>query len=30
MIIGKSKKELEKMRAAGRLVGQVLAHLRRW
>ena len=28
MIIGKSKKELEKMRAAGRLVGQVLAHLR--
>ena len=29
MIIGKSKKELEKMRAAGRLVGQVLAELRR-
>src|SRR5215204_5296800 len=28
MIIGKSKKELEKMRAAGRLVGQVLGHLR--
>jgi methionyl aminopeptidase len=28
MIIGKSKKELEKMRAAGQLVGQVLAHLR--
>lgn len=28
MIIGKSKRELEKMRAAGRLVGQVLAHLR--
>ncbi|HEU4835818.1 MAG TPA: type I methionyl aminopeptidase [Pyrinomonadaceae bacterium] len=28
MIIGKSRKELEKMRAAGRLVGQVLAHLR--
>lgn len=28
MIIGKSKKELEKMRAAGRLVGQVLEHLR--
>ena len=28
MIIGKSKKELDKMRAAGRLVGQVLAHLR--
>ena len=28
MIIGKSKKELEKMRAAGRLAGQVLAHLR--
>jgi methionyl aminopeptidase len=28
MIIGKSKKELEKMRAAGRLVGQVLASLR--
>src|SRR5215213_6956352 len=27
MIIGKSKKELDKMRAAGRLVGQVLAHL---
>lgn len=29
MIIGKSKKELEKMRAAGRLVGQVLAELRK-
>ena len=28
MIIGKSKRELEKMRAAGRLVGQVLAYLR--
>jgi methionyl aminopeptidase len=28
MIIGKSKKELEKMRGAGRLAGQVLAHLR--
>jgi methionyl aminopeptidase len=28
MIIGKSKRELEKMRASGRLVGQVLAHLR--
>jgi methionyl aminopeptidase len=28
MIIGKSKKEIEKMRASGRLVGQVLAHLR--
>ena len=28
MIIGKSKRELEKMRAAGRLVGTVLAHLR--
>src|SRR5215510_10959785 len=28
MIIGKSRKELDKMRAAGRLVGQVLAHLR--
>ena len=28
MIIGKSKRELDKMRAAGRLVGQVLAHLR--
>lgn len=28
MIIGKSKKELDKMRAAGRLVGQVLQHLR--
>ena len=28
MIIGKSKKELDKMRAAGRLVGQVLASLR--
>ena len=29
MIIGKSKKELEKMRAAGRLVGLVLHELRR-
>jgi len=29
MIIGKSKKELEKMRAAGRLVGQVREELRR-
>ena len=29
MIIGKSKKELEKMRAAGRLVGTVLQELRR-
>jgi methionyl aminopeptidase len=29
MIIAKSKKELEKMRAAGRLVGQVLRELRR-
>jgi methionyl aminopeptidase len=28
MIIGKSKRELEKMRAAGRLVGQVLQELR--
>lgn len=28
MIIGKSKRELEKMRASGRLVGQVLNHLR--
>ena len=28
MIIGKSKKELEKMRAAGQLVGQVLQELR--
>jgi methionyl aminopeptidase len=28
MIIGKSKRELEKMRAAGQLVGQVLNHLR--
>src|SRR6201988_2558597 len=28
MIIGKSKKEIEKMRASGQLVGQVLAHLR--
>ena len=27
MIIGKSKRELDKMRAAGRLVGQVRAHL---
>ncbi len=29
MIIGKSKKELDKMRAAGQLVGQVLAELRK-
>ncbi len=29
MIIGKSQKEIEKMRAAGRLVGQVLQELRR-
>ena len=29
MIIGKSRKELEKMRAAGRLVGEVLQALRR-
>src|ERR671927_1482947 len=28
MIIGKSKKELDKMRAAGRLAGLVLSHLR--
>src|SRR5215468_10454954 len=28
MIIGKSKKEIEKMRAAGKLVGQVLGHLK--
>jgi methionyl aminopeptidase len=28
MIIGKSRKELDKMRAAGRLVGQVREHLR--
>ena len=28
MIIGKSKREIEKMRAAGQLVGQVLAQLR--
>ncbi|HSK63069.1 MAG TPA: type I methionyl aminopeptidase, partial [Pyrinomonadaceae bacterium] len=28
MIIGKSKRELEKMRASGQLVGQVLAQLR--
>jgi len=28
MIIGKSKKELEKMRAAGRLAGQVREHMR--
>src|SRR5690242_3051451 len=28
MIIGKSKRELEKMRAAGQLVGQVLVDLR--
>ena len=28
MIIGKSKREIEKMRAAGRLVGQVREHLR--
>jgi methionyl aminopeptidase len=27
MIIGKSRKEIEKMRAAGKLVGQVLQHL---
>src|SRR5437016_14328482 len=27
MIIGKSQKEIEKMRAAGQLVGQVLRHL---
>src|SRR5919107_1625415 len=29
MIIGKSRKELEKMRAAGQLVGRVLQELRR-
>ena len=29
MIIGKSKRELEKMRAAGRLVAQVREELRR-
>lgn len=29
MIIGKSRKELEKMRASGRLAGQVREHLRR-
>src|SRR6266540_7543072 len=29
MIIGKSQKEIEKMRAAGQLVGQVLLELRR-
>src|SRR5947207_11261785 len=29
MIIGKSRKELDKMRAAGRLVGEVLQELRR-
>ncbi|MFN2533153.1 MAG: M24 family metallopeptidase, partial [Pyrinomonadaceae bacterium] len=28
MIIGKSKREIEKMRAAGRLAGQVLGYLR--
>jgi len=28
MIIGKSKRELEKMRAAGRVAGLVLSHLR--
>src|SRR6476620_9688273 len=28
MIIGKSKREIEKMRAAGQLAGSVLAHLR--
>src|SRR5678809_1610184 len=28
MIIGKSKRELDKMRAAGRLAGLVLSHLR--
>jgi len=28
MIIGKSKKEIEKMRGSGKLAGQVLAHLR--
>jgi methionyl aminopeptidase len=28
MIIGKSRKELEKMRASGKLAGQVLSHLR--
>ena len=28
MIIGKSKKEIEKMRASGKLAGQVLSHLR--
>src|SRR3982751_4026949 len=28
MIIGKSKREIEKMRAAGQLVGKVLAHLK--
>src|SRR4030095_9930340 len=28
MIIGKSKREIEKMRAAGQLVGQVLSELR--
>ncbi len=28
MIIGKSQKEIEKMRASGRLVGQVLQELR--
>src|SRR5688500_17003170 len=30
MIIGKSKKEIEKMRAAGQLVGSVLQHLTAW
>ena len=29
MIIGKSRKELEKMRAAGQLVGRVLVELRK-
>jgi len=28
MIIGKSKKEIEKMRSSGKLAGQVLSHLR--
>ena len=28
MIIGKSKKEIEKMRASGKLAGEVLSHLR--
>jgi Xaa-Pro aminopeptidase len=30
MIIGKSRKEIDKMRAAGQLVGSVLQELRRW